>query len=219
MGFRFKNSSCVVIGTFNIYIIQPKLLFEMGLIEKDCKVKLQSDFSQPGIRFETNHLTWHVRPERVSVETTDPKIDCGQPLVKLLDNLLWTPTMAVGVNTVFYGDSETEKFLPSNFRLPTVSGFEPAQRTCHVSTHRDGRTLNLQLAHNQETEGPAGIELNLNVHTALTIKGQTKTQREVNELAQSACQSFLQQRENVVVFASTLLQCEDFTYDIINNVE
>jgi len=218
VGFRFKSSSCVVIGTFNIYIIQPKLLFEMGLIEKDCKVKLQSDFSQPGIRFEMNHLTWHFRPERVSVETTDPKTDCGQPLVMLLEKLLWTPTMAVGVNTVFYGDSETEKLLPSNFRLPTVSMFEPAQRTCHVSTHTDSGTLNLQIAHNPETDGASGIELNLNVHTALTVKGQQKTQCEVNELAQSACRSFLQQRENVVAFASKLLQTEDFSYDI-NNLE
>lgn len=219
MGFRFQSSSCVVVGTFNIYIIQPKLLLEMGVIPTDCKVKLQSDFSHPGIRFELGDVRWNVRPERLAVESKNPEIDCGIAIGRLLEQLVWTPTMAVGVNTVFLGDAETEQQLPEHFKLPTTAKFETVQRTCHVSCRSGDSVLNLQLNYNAGKEGaqPA-VQLMLNVHTNLSEKNETRTQIELNASARQACNSFLKQREEVVDFASTILECQDFSYDV-NDVE
>lgn len=66
MDFTFKHSSCVAVGTFNIYIVQPKLLAEMGVFETEQPVLVSGDLTRPGIRFEVNNALWTVRPDRLS---------------------------------------------------------------------------------------------------------------------------------------------------------
>ena len=78
--FAFKKSSCVALGTFNIYVIQPALLADMGVIEpNDQLVRFEGDLTQPGFRFGATHCgNWTVRPERLAVESCDPEFDCGR---------------------------------------------------------------------------------------------------------------------------------------------
>ena len=51
MSFRFTSASCVAVGTFNIYIIQPQWLAQMGVWLKGEKFNLQTDLSRPGFKF------------------------------------------------------------------------------------------------------------------------------------------------------------------------
>ena len=147
--FTFIKSSCVALGSFNIYVIQPQVLTSMGVLEVDAPLAVAGDLTAPGIRFQTSEATWTVRPDRLAVETTSPTIDCGHLVRLVLENLLWTPVMAVGLN---YTYSSARGTGPCGILLPPdVQG--ASQCTAHVSIERGEATVNVQLSRQEEVDG------------------------------------------------------------------
>lgn len=166
MPFRFKKSSCVVVGSFNVYIIQPKWLSDRGLIGKG-ETKLQSDMRQPGFRFQRSgeSFQWVVRPDRIAIESDAPDADCGDRVARLLEILPWTPVFGVGNNIEFVGKREDLEALGLG-RLPPRAGLDNVtQRSWHVAVARQPSTVNLQISELSE-----GSELSANWHTGLTGK-------------------------------------------------
>ena len=50
VAFKFQEASCVVVGTFNIYIIRPDWLGKLGLIPEGAIGKIERPLDQPGMR-------------------------------------------------------------------------------------------------------------------------------------------------------------------------
>lgn len=207
MQFRFKKANCVAVGTFNVYIIQPPLLTEMGVLAVGKTVELQADLSQPGVRFTIDNTTWTVRPERLAIETNRFDVNCGAFLAKMLEQLCWTPIKAIGSNAVYVADASAEADLPSGFRLPTAIAEGVSQRTVHIGYKRDRQQINLQLA-----EADGELELSLNVHTEVR---KASSQRRLNESAKQACNSFLDHRTLATDLAADVLKGE-FVYEHAN---
>lgn len=187
----------------------------MGIIPIHAEVRLESDSSQPGIRFEWGSMQWSVRPERLAVESKDPNVDCGQPVAALLRHLAWTPLNAVGVNSHFVGDGDIEANLPNEFALPASQKYLPFQRTCHLSTRIEESVFNLQLSVTEkDLDEPQQCELTLNVHTDLAGKKTHQPQIEVNQMAQTLCHSYPEQRRKAEELARSVFEREEFSYEI-----
>jgi len=201
--FFFKHSSCVAVGTFNIYILQPRLLADMGVFEldKERPTLVSGDLSQPGVRFDAADCVWTVRPDRLAVESKIPSVDCGSLVAKTLGALCWTPIMGVGINASF--TSKSKDVLPDSLRLPSHP--DATQRTIHLAVPADGSTLNMQLSRAEDT-----MELSLNNHTEVTTWKENP--QESNLLVRQICDSFVDRRRAAVVFAKEVLNAE-FSYD------
>lgn len=55
MALKFEKASCVVVGTFNIYILRPQWLAKHEIIETGTEVGIETNLTQPGFR-RTGHL-------------------------------------------------------------------------------------------------------------------------------------------------------------------
>lgn len=150
MAVKFKMSNCTAVGTFNIYVIQPHLLKEIGLLPDGELVKFETNLTQPGFRFSSVGLnaTWTVRPDRLTVETTDPRKDCGADLACVLEALKWTPITAVGIN-VEYESAEWPASVavdvPNELREKLLeSDYSVEQTTYHLHLKFGNQKLNLQ---------------------------------------------------------------------------
>lgn len=171
MPFKFKKASCVAVGTFNIYVVQPRLLVGIGMLKKGIEVKFEQILTQPGFRFSADGLKgkWTVRPDRLIVETDSPDEDCGQQLSTVLKALRWTPVVAIGVNVEFESATDSiESLFPKAAHGP--KNLTIRQRTTHVAVSEDGNVFNLQAA--MPASGPNF--LSGNVHTELKTESQKK---------------------------------------------
>lgn len=192
MKFTFKQSSCVAVGTFNIYIVQPKLLQEMGVFHSKHPGLISGDLTQPGFRFEIDKSKWFVRPDRLSVESEDPSVDCGGFVQRTLASLCWTPIMAVGINAVFEAAPESESMLPDELRLPIYP--DASQRTVHLSVQDGNIKTNIQLASTEE-------HLTLSVNRHVDFGHLKNDSKRVGKAVQDVCGSFMQQRDESVEIA------------------
>lgn len=209
--FEYKNSSCVVVGTFNIYIIQPQWLSEVEILKPDSKVKMQTDIRSPGFRFELgddDNLQWNVRPDRMSIESENLIADCGRPISQVLEKLPWTPIIGVGCNvnyTLSLDQRDKISHLFVNGAIP--NSYETQQKTWHRGVQRKDIVFNIQLA-----ETDKQIELLLNVHIDTKKDGKIK---DANQIAQRACTKFKEYTEESVRLAQSILGME-FNNDILN---
>lgn len=170
VAFRFHKASCVVVGTFNIYILHPEWLVRRGVIERGMEVGVETNLTRPGLRlrFPQQKALWSISPDRLSIETDDSTFDCGQMIAKVLRILRETPVFAVGNNVHFRADLADVEHLPQSLRdFPvtdsTALQLELAQRTLHAGFRRaENETINLQVA----IKG-AELELPVNVHYAV----------------------------------------------------
>ncbi len=170
MAFLFKKASCVVVGTFNIYILNPQWLAKHGLIEKGMGVLMETNLAQPGFRFQLSdqHVTWNIAPHQIAVETDDAEVDCGAKIGGVLGALPETPLFALGNNVVYRADLAELESLPQPIReFPFVESSNAAdkvvQRTFHFGVkHDQHRTTNLQVSIREDE-----VELLCNVHTEL----------------------------------------------------
>lgn len=197
--FQFHRSSCVVLGTFNIYIVQPKLLAEMGIFPEEWNGSLLGDLTQPGIRFDSNDSRWTVRPERLAVESKEQSVDCGEPIAKLLTHLKWTPILAVGVNAYFRLPSECETDLPEAFRMPLGTSIGEHQRSCHVAVKEGDLIYNVQISVTDQH-----LEAMVNCHADFAKLRHTIPQSELNKLACNACSQFFERRTKALDLARKL---------------
>jgi hypothetical protein len=203
---RFKTSSCVVIGTFNIYIVQPRWLADIGVFEHGDKVAIRSDLQKPG--FQLRHLedsrkTWIVRPDRVDLNSVSPRDDCGQPLAAVLGHLQWTPLTAVGINAVF--SSAQVGPLAHLFQPESLPGDHQAvQSMWHRAILNDrGDVVNT----NVSRDASGAIQLAINVHSEMS-RQEGETDQDVSGRAVKACSEFLQRRQEAIELASYILNVE-----------
>jgi hypothetical protein len=166
VGFRFKKASCVVVGTFNMYIVQPAWLAKIGLIPEGVAVVIASKLDEPGFRYSSPKLTsrWFVTPSRIEVETESPDEDCGNLVATVLEKLPWTPLVGIGNNTVYSAGLDELDRLPALncFNPAAPEGYELAQRSFHLGVGRGEEMFNLQLSIVKEE-----IEISANTHREL----------------------------------------------------
>ncbi len=198
MAFRFEKASCVVVGTFNMYILHPQWLAKHKIIEEGTEVGIETDLTQPGFRFRfpKSKAVWSVAPHRLAIESQDPETDCGEAVAKILKVLKETPLFALGNNVHYQAElSERENLSPSIREFPET---EPPtkeqsvlQRTFHAGVKRSERvTANLQIALKED-----GIELGCNIHNEL---GNFEN---ANEVAVAAAERFFDERAEVKALA------------------
>jgi hypothetical protein len=187
VAFRFKRASCVAIGTFNMYIIQPAWLAAVGIIPKHTLVEIYSKLDMPGFRFSSPQMParWTVTPTRIEIETDRMDEDCGSAMAQVLKELPWTPLLAIGNNAFYHAPCEELASLSSIevLRKDAPDGFEFAQRSIHYGVKGQDTIFNLQLAITEEA-----LELSANAHTEL--------QGFNSDLAQQAARHFFQHRES-----------------------
>ena len=159
MAFKFQKASCVVVGTFNIYILHPQWLAKHGVIDLEggTGVFMEGNLSQPGFRFRLSKdrvawNTWSIAPSQIAVETEDPAADCGAMIAAVLEALPETPLFGLGNNVVYRADLADLETLPGPIReFPQVqspnTGDKVVQRTFHVGIkHGEDRSTNLQIS-------------------------------------------------------------------------
>jgi hypothetical protein len=191
VAFRFKNAACVVAGTFNIYIVQPPWLVEVGILPKETPFTIGSKLDEPGFRFSFPKLAvrWIVAPNRIMVDTDSIVEDCGTPIAKVLGALPWTPLTGLGNNTTYTASLSDLSVLNEYLRTSPgpLNGYNLTQRSFHYAATQESRIFNLQLSLTQEE-----IELSVNVHSEL----QGKEKAEGNKMACSAAGRFFQDRKD-----------------------
>jgi hypothetical protein len=193
VAFTFKKASCVVAGTFNMYVIQPPWFTKIGIFPKGIEVAIGTHLDEPGFRYAPtkNPFRWFVTPHRVEVETRDPEGDCGAPMASVLEALPWTPLVALGNNVIYTAPLADLDGLREEFRRSPQApeGYAMKQRSMHFGLSREGAVMNLQLSIT-----PEELELSVNTHTELRKKE--------SEDAQAAARRFIQDRRD----AETLIQ-------------
>ena len=172
MAFRFEKASCVVVGTFNMYILHPQWLVRNKIIDDSIEVGFETNLTQPGFRFRFEKALWNVAPDRLTIETQDPEVDCGKVIADILGRLPHTPLIALGNNTQYHANlSELEVLSQAIRDFPRTESPTPdnkvVQRTFHVGIKRaEQETVNLQIAIKENS-----IELACNVHVDLVGRG------------------------------------------------
>lgn len=168
MPFRFVKESAVVVGTFNIYVIQPGWLKEVGLLDESVSgVMLETDLSQPGFKMEVAGTVWHVEPTRIVLESSQKGKDLGATLNTIFDKLPWTPLRAVGFNAEYAVEPEEVPSITERWTHPAptvtmeegdlLAGFGWGAMVTH-----DDHQYSLSLAKHK-----GAVRLTLNVHTEL----------------------------------------------------
>ena len=173
--FTFSKASCVAVGTFNIYIVQPPFLKEANCVEVEEETwEVETDLSQPGFRYEFPqlHLKCAVRPDRFFVESENITVDCGSVVHNVIKALKWTPLTAIGINASFTlkNKDEIREIERNHFpTLPEVDGAAIKHRMVHVSVVKDEQRYNLQLGVKDEV-----AEFAMNSHSQLEDSGGRK---------------------------------------------
>ena len=191
MAFRFHKASCVVVGTFNIYIFHPQWFARHKIFEEGMEVGFETNLTRPGFRFRfpKSEATWSVAPDRLVIETEEPGCDCGARIAHVLRILPETPLVAIGNNVHYQADlSERETLSEAIRTFPQTESPTPGQpvvqRTFHVGIKRsEYETVNLQIAIKEDS-----LELTCNVHRELGNR------KDFNEAAIAAAERFFEDR-------------------------
>jgi hypothetical protein len=194
VSFKFKKASCVVVGSFNIYIIHPKWLVKHKIIQDKVEIGIQFNLEQAGLRYHIpeHKMTWNVAPDRIVVESENPKVDCGIFLSKVLDKLPETPLFAIGNNITYEADKDELQMLSQPIcefiRATSAVGIETLkQQSCHVALERrEHETINLQISIKNDA-----IILTCNVHT------QLRDRENACAAAMEAAKHFIEDRNSV----------------------
>jgi hypothetical protein len=163
--FRLTKASCVAVGTFNIYIIQPAWLAKVGIFPIDTEVTVEANMNRPGFKLSSPKFksTWFVAPDRLGIETQADDEDCGKLVADVLSKLIWTPISAVGNNVFLEGPRREVGHL----RFDAIGGSPPEGygskgSTQSVSYTRDNRTYGLLArAHEEKVQLVANVHANL----------------------------------------------------------
>jgi hypothetical protein len=207
VAFRFKQASCIVAGTFNIYVVQPSLLVHLGIIPEDERqIQIQVNLRQPTLRFSpeaTPGLSWQVSSEHLIAEADRPATNFGHSVAEILKALQFTPLRGIGTNILFFADPDEitsiagRRLFPE---LPVPSSGETTQRTIHAAIKREENIFNVQAAITKD-----GIELSLNVHTDLINIPKLP---DANRMAVEAAEDFDNRTTEAVEIARSLLGIE-----------
>jgi len=208
VAFEFIKSSCVVVGTFNIYVVQPSLLTALNIVhpEKGDKIHFLTNLTQPGFRFSSPELNaeWTVRPDRIIVETTDPAKDCGADIARVLAALKWTPVTAIGINAEYHSNEWDSPLLPM-LEAWTEDGLKGTelvakQKTVHVAAVRKDGVFNVQMAQCNE-----GYDATVNVHVDAKGRGE---QEATTQFIQDVASKFFDYRRDAQTLVKRLFLVE-----------
>ena len=170
MAFQFDKASCIVVGTFNMYIFHPQWLVQREVIPEGTELGIETNLTQPGFRFRLAKFqaALHVAPTQLVVESVDRNFDCGGVVAKVLAKLPETPVFALG-NNAFYkaAPPELENLSAAIRGFPRPECPSPGQslvqRTYHTAVKRgEHETINVQIVLKDDS-----LELACNVHTEL----------------------------------------------------
>ena len=192
MAFRFEKASCVVVGTFNMYILHPSWLVKRQIIETGVEVGIETNLTQAGFRFRfpKDKTVWSIAPNRLVLETKDPEADCGQIVAKILKALPETPLFGLGNNVHYHAElSELDNLSEAIREFPRTESPKPeqsvVQRTFHVGVKRsEQETVNLQILIKDDS-----VELACNIHTKLDGRD------EANNEAIAAAEGFFRDQD------------------------
>jgi hypothetical protein len=190
----FSKASCIAVGAFNIYIIQPEWLTKVEILGQGEELLVETNFSEPGFRFRSqkSSFLWTVSPTRIVVESTDPSENCGAMIARVLGLLPHTPLQAIG-NNAFYAAPLEELAEP----VPeTPAGYEITQRSLHTALRKEGAVYNVQRSITKER-----ISFQCNVHFDLKEKSP--------EFVQACAKKFFDNR-----IESEVLLCHIFKVQI-----
>lgn len=204
MAFQFREASCVVVGTFNIYVFQPDFFVQSQIIEEGGKAKLLADFSQPGfkISFEGSQVRWIIRPDRIMAESNEVESDCGAPVANILKALPWTPISAIGLNFEFSTSHDDFQTMAGRSLLPaTELPVKLNQQTAHLGIEDESHLFNLTLA-----KTPDRMIFGANVHTQLKSDGTTRLG--ISAIAEDTARRFSELRQKSIELARDLLGVE-----------
>jgi hypothetical protein len=198
MAFRFKQASCVVVGTFNTYIIQPAWLAEVNILPKDAEVSISTRIDEPGLMFASpgSRSKWTVTPNRIMVETENPSEDCGDVVARVLAELQWTPLVALGNNVRYEAGLDELETLPGFDQYPSTTlpdGYELKERGLYTAVVGADRQFTLQLGKTAEQ-----LVLLANAHSDLRGKPST--------FAQASARRFFEDRARSEVLIARLFQ-------------
>lgn len=186
VSFRFDRSSCVALGTFNMYIVQPRWLADRGILARDTTVAIASKLDEPSFRFSSPQLKsqWEVTPRKIEVSTRVDSEDCGSMISKVIESLPWTPLRSVASNFFFKSDGDHPPELEDFCRLKVSppDGATVEQRSSHLAIRQGEHIFNLQLSFLR-----GGVEIHGNATTETSQKGGP-------ELAVAAAAKFLDHR-------------------------
>lgn len=205
--FQFVKSNCLIVGTFNNHIIQPRWLSLIGLFPSDQPpLRFESNLSQPGIRFslEGDPVLWTVQPDKLLIESRSTDTNCGSLAAKVLEELPWTPLVALGTNTEFEADLTTESLAIAEhhgLRLNQVeiAGYHQRQTTKHFALSSATKVFNFQLSLTEDQ-----LKLLINIHTELSGK---KNHSEKAKIAVDSCRSFVEDRTEAIKLANQIFEC------------
>ena len=170
MELKFRNASCVAVGSFNIYIVQPAWLIEVGILAADLEnVGIEVNLAEPGFRIRCpgDEMIWSVQPTRITLETKRASTDCGESMALVLKNLPHTPVQAIGCNARYEAPldaDEADRFFAGLPRISTSLGADKSvtQRTQHVGITEAHHVFNLSIVENRDV-----LQLSVNVHIAV----------------------------------------------------
>lgn len=169
VAFDFRTASCVAVGSFNVYIIQPAWLVEVGILAGDLeKVGLEINLAEPGFRIlcSDDEMTWSVQPSRITIKSNRAGTDCGRLLGLVLKNLPHTPVRAIGSNARYEAPLEevSSRFFDAIPDVPARLGSNGkiVEETRHWGIAEGDQVFNLSLIRK-----PDSLQLSVNVHTDL----------------------------------------------------
>jgi hypothetical protein len=151
MAFNFLRSASVAIGSFNIYIIQPKWLGSKGFVKEGTDLTIETTLDEPGLRISANGypFRWVVTPSKIAIETKDEAADCGKVMASLLRYLPETPLTAVANHTVY--SSPTDKTVPQPPAFPCVApmeGYDVTESAYLIAVRSPSDSYNLLIQYN-----------------------------------------------------------------------
>jgi len=168
-----------------MYIVQPAWLAKIHVFPKDAQVSIYSKLDEPGVVFQSRTIgcRWFVSPSRIEVSTEKADEDCGKGVATVLNQLPWTPLVALGNNVTFTTPIRELERLPEEFRRQPEApqGFDLSQRSFQFAASREGTIFNLQLSVSGDE-----IEISVNAHYELRNRDSSD--------AQQAASRFLQDR-------------------------
>lgn len=177
----------------------------MQVLGDEDKATISGDITQPGLKLNLvgeNPSEWVVRPERFSVSSPQPTVDCGRIVGGVLEKLPWTPINAVGVNSKFEAESH-DVLEELGIELPT-SRLECAQRTAHIGVKREGRLINVQVSAVDDEETKA-VSIVINSHFDFSANRKQLNQMDLNHKIVQICNEFSVHRQEAIDVAQEVL--------------
>lgn len=172
MPFELKKASCVAVGTFNIYIVQPDWLTKVGIFPEKTEFLIENNLDRPGFRITSPEIrnTWVVYPGKLAIESNVAGEDCGNPMAQVLEKLHWTPVFGLGNNITFEAKRDEIEEMAILKTLSSAhsdfEGYNHQARDFGTTLVRGGKVFNLGITSTENR-----VRLHGNAHRQIKPDG------------------------------------------------